>query len=68
VVGLGRRSVRRLKGAECCGRKGTWLSKRRINWTLCEMNRRIDVDVGVAYGSNPRRVMALLNEVASLLE
>ena len=28
------------------------------------MNRRIDVDVGVAYGSDPRQVMELLAEIA----
>jgi small-conductance mechanosensitive channel len=29
------------------------------------MNRRIDVDVGVAYGTDPRRILALLRDVAS---
>jgi small-conductance mechanosensitive channel len=28
------------------------------------MNRRIDVEVGIAYGSDPRRVLELLREVA----
>jgi small-conductance mechanosensitive channel len=43
---------------------GALLSEKLINWTLSDMNRRIDVEVGVAYGSDPRRVLALLREVA----
>ena len=43
---------------------GTLLSEKLINWTLSDMNRRIDVNVGVAYGSDPHRVLQLLMEVA----
>jgi small-conductance mechanosensitive channel len=35
------------------------------NWTLSERNRRVDVPLGVAYGTDPERVIDLLVEVAS---
>jgi small-conductance mechanosensitive channel len=43
---------------------GSLLSEKLINWTLSDMNRRFDVNVGVAYGSNPRQVMEVLMRVA----
>jgi potassium efflux system protein len=53
------------EGADVVVPNGTLLSEKLINWTLSDMNRRIDVEVGVAYGSDPRRVLALLGEIAS---
>jgi potassium-dependent mechanosensitive channel len=41
------------------------LSEKLINWTLSDMDRRIDVNVGVAYGSDPRKVIELLMEVTA---
>ena len=52
------------EGADVVVPNGTLLSEKLINWTLSDMNRRIDVEVGVAYGSDPRRVLALLRDVA----
>jgi small-conductance mechanosensitive channel len=52
------------EGADVVVPNGTLLSEKLINWTLSDMNRRIDVEVGVAYGSDPRRVLELLREVA----
>jgi potassium efflux system protein len=52
------------EGADVIVPNGTLLSEKLINWTLSDMNRRIDVEVGVAYGSDPRRVITLLREVA----
>ncbi len=42
---------------------GVLLNEKLINWTLSDMDRRIDVNVGVAYGSDPRKVLELLMEV-----
>jgi potassium efflux system protein len=39
------------------------LNEKLINWTLNTMDRRVDVDVGVAYGTDPRKVIDLLLEV-----
>jgi potassium-dependent mechanosensitive channel len=64
AIGMRATTLTTFDGADVVVPNGTLLSEKLINWTLSDMNRRIDVDVGVAYGSNPRRVMALLNEVA----
>jgi len=42
---------------------GALLNEKLINWTLSDMDRRIDVNVGVAYGNDPKRVLELLMEV-----
>jgi potassium efflux system protein len=52
------------EGADVVVPNGTLLSEKLVNWTLSDMNRRIDVDLGVAYGADPRRVIELLREVA----
>jgi len=44
------------------------LSEKLINWTLSDMDRRIDVNVGVAYGTDPRQVLDLLLEVTKSTE
>jgi len=64
AIGMRATTLTTFDGADVVVPNGTLLSEKLINWTLSDMNRRIDVEVGVAYGSNPRRVMALLNEVA----
>ncbi|MDH5271997.1 MAG: mechanosensitive ion channel [Gammaproteobacteria bacterium] len=66
VRAIGMRATRltTFEGADVIVPNGTLLSEKLINWTLSDMNRRIDVEVGVAYGSDPRRVLALLREVA----
>jgi potassium-dependent mechanosensitive channel len=41
------------------------ISKEVINWTLSSVRRRVDIPVGVAYGTDPERMLSLLLEVAS---
>ena len=55
-------------GADAIIPNGTLLSEKLINWTLTSSHRRLDVDVGVAYGSDPRKVIALLEEVTRTTE
>ena len=40
------------------------ISKEVINWTLSDDRRRMEIPVGVAYGSPTERVIELLAEVA----
>jgi potassium-dependent mechanosensitive channel len=40
------------------------ISNEVINWTLSSLRRRVDISVGVAYGTDPERVLSLLIEVA----
>jgi small-conductance mechanosensitive channel len=52
------------EGADVVVPNGTLLSEKLINWTLRDTTRRVDLDVGVPYGSEPKRVIELLKEVA----
>ena len=40
------------------------ISNELTNWTLSDQRRRVDINVGVAYGTDPNRVINLLVEVA----
>jgi small-conductance mechanosensitive channel len=64
-IGMRATTLTTFEGADVVVPNGTLLSEKLINWTLSDMNRRIDVELGVAYGSDPRRVIALLTEVAA---
>jgi len=63
-IGMRATTLTTFEGADVVVPNGTLLSDKLINWTLSDMNRRIDVNIGVAYGSNPRQVMAVLMDVA----
>jgi small-conductance mechanosensitive channel len=63
-IGMRATTLTTFEGADVVVPNGTLLSEKLINWTLSDMNRRLDVNVGVAYGSDPKRVLALLKEVA----
>jgi small-conductance mechanosensitive channel len=52
------------EGADVVVPNGTLLSEKLVNWTLSDTNRRLDVDVGVAYGSDPKQVLELLKNAA----
>ena len=36
-----------------------------INWTLSDSYRRMDIRIGVAYGTDPELVLSILEEVAA---
>ena len=63
-IGMRATTLTTFEGADVVVPNGTLLAEKLINWTLSDMTRRIDVNVGVAYGSNPRQVLELLMEVA----
>lgn len=65
VVRIGIRSstVRTWDGAELIVPNAQLISERVTNWTLSDRQRRIDVPVGVAYGTDRARVMELLRGV-----
>lgn len=67
VVRIGIRSstVRTWSGAELIVPNAQLISERVINWTLSDRQRRIDVPVGVAYGTDRDRVLALLTRVGN---
>jgi small-conductance mechanosensitive channel len=63
-IGIRASTVRTFSGAEVIVPNGDLLSGQVTNWTLSDVNRRLDIDIGVAYGTDPRRVIELLKGVA----
>ncbi len=64
-IGLRSSTVRSFDGAEVIVPNGNLISDQMINWTLSDTNRRMDLRVGVAYGTDPEKVIALLESIAS---
>jgi small-conductance mechanosensitive channel len=62
-IGMRATTLSTFEGADVVVPNGMLLSEKLINWTLSDMDRRIDVNVGVAYGTDPRKVLDLLLEV-----
>jgi small-conductance mechanosensitive channel len=63
-IGIRASIVRTWQGAEVIVPNADLISKELTNWTLFDMRRRIEIPIGTAYGSDPERVMSLLNDVA----
>lgn len=63
-IGIRSSTVRTWQGAEVIVPNASLISDQVVNWTLSDRQRRMEVRVGVAYGTDPRRVIALLLEVA----
>jgi potassium efflux system protein len=57
-------TVRTFDGAEVIVPNGMLISDQVVNWTLSDRRRRVAVNVGVRYGTDPERVLELLREVA----
>jgi len=64
-IGIRSSVVRTYDGAEVIVPNGTLISNDLINWTLSDAHRRVDVRVGVAYGTDPEKVLALLLETGN---
>lgn len=62
AIGMRATTVRTYDGADVVVPNGMLLADKVTNWTLTDQNRRVDVDLGVAYGSDVTRVMQLLQE------
>jgi potassium-dependent mechanosensitive channel len=67
VLQIGMRAVvvRNWDGAEVIVPNMDLVSGAVTNWTLSDELRRIELPVGVAYGTDPERVIAILCEVAA---
>jgi len=64
-IGLRSSTVKSFDGAEVIVPNGNLISNEMINWTLSDSNRRMDLRVGVTYGTNPERVIAIMEEIAN---
>ncbi len=63
-IGIRSSTVRTNQGAEVIVPNSDLASKQVVNWTRSDRQRRYEIDVGVAYGSDPEQVMRLLVEAA----
>jgi small-conductance mechanosensitive channel len=63
-MGLRACTVRTWEGAEVIVPNATLTADKVVNWTLSDRRRRIDLKVGVAYGTAPERLADVLLAVA----
>ncbi|MFQ5698207.1 MAG: mechanosensitive ion channel domain-containing protein [Myxococcota bacterium] len=63
-IGIRSSTLRTWDGAEVIVPNANLISERVTNWTLSDRLRRIDLPVGVAYGTDPERVIGILTEMA----
>jgi potassium efflux system protein len=61
-IGFRASTIRTWVGAEVIVPNGRLTSERVTNWTLTDRKRRVDLQVGVTYASEPARVLAVLGE------
>ncbi len=64
-IGIRSTTVHTWRGAEVIVPNATLISGNLTNWTLSDRTRRLELPIGVAYGSDPERVIALLVETAT---
>ena len=63
-IGLRASMIRTFDGAEVVVPNGDLVSKEVVNWSLSDEERRGEILVGVAYGSEVKRVLGILTNVA----
>ena len=63
-IGIRASTVRTWQGAEIIVPNAQLVTERVTNWTLSDRTRRIDLLVGVDYGSAPEKVVEVLEAVA----
>jgi small-conductance mechanosensitive channel len=63
-IGMRATTLTTFEGADVIVPNGMLLSEKMINWTLSSDKRRIEISLGVTYGTEPQRVLDLLMQVA----
>ena len=61
-IGIRSSTIRTFDGADVTVPNGTMLSDALTNWTMTDRHRRLEVSVGVAYGTDPDTVIRLLKQ------
>ncbi len=64
-IGLRASVVRTLQGSEVIVPNGQLISEKVINWTFSDQQRRLEINVGVAYGNDPAEVIKILTKAVS---
>ncbi len=67
-IGIRSSTVKTFQGAEVIIPNANFISGKVINWTLSESLRRVELPVGVAYGSDVKLVAKLLEQPATAHE
>jgi small-conductance mechanosensitive channel len=62
-VGIRASKIQAYDGSEIVVPNGDLLSQQLVNWTLSDKRRRIDLTIGVAYGSEMHQVKSVIEEV-----
>ena len=57
-------TLRTSQGAEVIVPNADLISREVTNWTLSDRKRQLEIDVGVAYGTEPEQVVRLLEAAA----
>ncbi len=65
AIGIRASTVRTFDGAEVIVPNADLISTQVTNWTLSDRTRRLETPIGVAYGSDPAKVLSILQEVAA---
>jgi len=63
-IGIRSSTIATFDGADVIVPNATLISERVVNWTLSNRQRRIEITVGVAYGSEPTKVIEVLENAA----
>ena len=61
-IGIRSSTIRTFDGAEVIVPNANLISNEVTNWTLSDRKRRIQILVGVAYGTDPNKVLKILRE------
>lgn len=67
-IGVRSSTIRTFQGAEVIVPNSDLAGKQVTNWTLSDRARRYEIDVGVAYGSDPAQVLRLLEAAAASVQ
>jgi len=63
-IGIRSSTLRTFQGAEVIVPNASLIAEKVVNWTLSDRQRRIELPLGVAYGTDPQRVLTILLDVA----
>jgi small-conductance mechanosensitive channel len=64
-IGFRSSTIHTFEGSSVIVPNGNLVSNEVINWTLSDPSRRIELRIGVAYGTDPEKVIALLVRTAA---
>jgi small-conductance mechanosensitive channel len=59
-IGIRSSTLRTFQGAEVIVPNANLIQEQVVNWTLSDRQRRIELPIGVAYGTDPQRVIDIL--------